>query len=130
MLRPELAGRANRRADCSDLKAGAVFEEFRKDKDGRFIALKAIERLIEECQSPYILLSYSSGGRAAKEEICEAIESRCSKAHVFSIDYRRNVMSGMRWTHDWIRDKEEKNTEFLFLALRKNLWVQNERKWE
>ena len=64
--KPELAGRANRRADCADLKAGSVFEEFRKDKDGRFIALKAIEKLIEESRSPYILLSYSSGGRAGK----------------------------------------------------------------
>ena len=112
---PELAGKANRRADCNDLKAGSVFEAFQRDKDGRFIALKAIERLIEECRSPYMLLSYSSGGRAAKEEICEVIESRCTSARVFSIDYRRNVMSGMRWTHDWTRKREEKNTEFLFL---------------
>ena len=112
---PELAGKANRRADCNDLKAGSVFEEFRKDEEGRFIALKALEKLIRECRSPYILLSYSNGGRAAKEEICAAIEKLCSKSRVFSVDYRRNVMSGMRWTHDWTKETEEKNTEFLFL---------------
>ena len=112
---PELAGKTNRRADCNDRKIGSVFEEFRKDQQGRFIALKAIEKLIKECPSPYILLSYSNGGRATKEEICEVIESQCSKAHVFSIDYKRNVMSGMRWTHDWTKKREEKNTEFLFL---------------
>ena len=113
--KPELAGKAGRRADCNDLKAGSVFEEFRKDEGGRFIALKAIEKLIEESNSPYILLSYSNGGRAGKEDICKVIESRCSNAHVFSIDYRRNVMSGMRWTHDWTKEREGNNTEFLFL---------------
>ena len=112
---PELAGKAHRRADCNDRAAGSVFEEFRKDEKGRFIASKAIERLIEETESPYILLSYSNGGRVAKEEICKMIESRYCDAYMFSIDYRRNVMSGMRWTHDWTKETEGKNTEFLFL---------------
>ena len=112
---PKLAGKTNRRSDCNDLQVGSVFEEFRKDEEGRFIALKAIEKLIEEAPSPYILLSYSNGGRAAKEEICELIKSQCSNARIFSIDYRRNVMSNMRWTHDWTKAKEGKNTEFLFL---------------
>ena len=26
------------------------------------------------------------------------------------IDYKKNVMAGMRWTNDWIKDVEEKNT--------------------
>ncbi len=112
---PELVGKTNRRADCKDQIAGSVFEEFRKNKDGKFMALQSIERLITECPSPYILLSYSNGGRANKEEICEIIERQCKKTQVFSIDYKRNVMSGMRWTYDWVEKKEEKNTEFLFL---------------
>ena len=116
---PELAGKTHRRADCNDLQAGSVFEEFRKDEEGRFIALKAIEKLIKECQSPYILLSYSNGGRATKAEISEVIQDCCSKVQVFSIDYKRNVMSGMRWTHDWTKEKEGTNTEFLFL-MKKN----------
>ena len=112
---PELVGKTNRRADCKDLKVGSVFEEFRKDDKGRFIASKAIEKLIRECPSPYILLSYSNGGRVTKAEICEVIKNQCSKVHIFSIDYRKNVMSGMRWTHDWTKEIEGKNTEFLFL---------------
>ena len=112
---PDLAGKTNRRVDCSDTKSGSLFEEFRKDEEGRFIALKAIEKLIKDCRSPYILLSYSNGGRVTKEEICKVIENQCSNTHIFSIDYRRNVMSGMRWTHDWTNEKEGKNTEFLFL---------------
>ena len=112
---PQLVGKTNRRADCNDQKAGSVFEEFRKDKDGKFIALKAIERLIKECPSPHILLSYSNNGRVTKEEICKIIENQCEAAQIFSIDYKRNVMSGMRWTYDWIKNTEGKNIEFLFL---------------
>ena len=112
---PELAGKTNRRADCNDRMAGSVFEEFRKNTEGKFIALTAIERLIKECPSQYILLSYNNGGRATKEEICAIISKQCKKAHIFSIDYKRNVMSGMRWTYDWTKTKEGKNTEFLFL---------------
>lgn len=33
---------------------------------------------------------------------------------VRDIDYKKNVMAGMRWTNDWVRDAERKNLEFLF----------------
>ena len=113
---PELVGKSNRRVDCKDLKVASVFEEFRKDKQNRFIALKAIERLIRECPTRYILLSYSNGGRATKKEICKVIEKQCQKdPHIFSIDYKKNVMSNMRWTHNWTKKTEQKTTEFLFL---------------
>ena len=112
---PELAGKTNRRADCNDKEAGSVFEEFRKNERGQFVALTAIENLIRKCPSRYILLSYSNGGRATKEEICEIISRRFQKVQIFSIDYKRNVMSGMRWTYDWTKTNEGKNTEFLFL---------------
>ena len=113
--KPRLTGKTNRRADCNDREAGSIFEEFRKNKDGKFIALKAIEKLIKECSSRYILLSYSNGGRATKEEICYIINKQYKKVQIFSIDYKRNVMSGMRWTYDWTKSNEGKNTEFLFL---------------
>ena len=112
---PELAGKTNRRIDCKDQNAGSIFEEFRKNKEGNFIALKAIEKLIENSATPYILLSYSNGGRATKEEIAEIINRQCKKAQIFSIDYQPNVMSGMRWTYNWTKAKEDKNKEFLFL---------------
>ena len=118
--RPKLVGKTNRREDCSDTKGGSLFEEFRKDKEGRFIALKAMERLIGECESPYVLLSYSNGGRVTKEEIYQIIERHSKKVQLFNIDHRRHVMSGMRWTHSWIKSTEEKNKEFLFLIEKKN----------
>lgn len=116
---PALVGKTNRRVDCKDQETGSVFEEFRKSEEGGFIALQAIERLIKECTAPYILLSYSNGGRATKEEICEIIEQHCKSTKVFSIDYKRNVMSGMRWTHNWVKEKENRHLEFLFLMQKK-----------
>jgi len=113
--KPELIGKTNRRADSSDRIAGSVFEEFRKNREGQFLALTAIERLIKECPTKYILLSYNNGGRATKEEISAIISKQCKKAHIFSTDYKRNIMSGMRWTNEWTKSNEGQNTEFLFL---------------
>lgn len=36
------------------------------------------------------------------------------------IDYRRNVMSAMRWTNDWIRESIQPNQEYLFLIENEN----------
>lgn len=112
---PELTGATNRRKDCSDKEAGSVFEEFRKNKAGQFISLRYLDKLIKNCPSPYILLSYSNGGRVKKKEIKSIIEKQCKKLKIFSIDYKKNVMAGMHWTGDWIKEKKEKNIEFLFL---------------
>jgi adenine-specific DNA-methyltransferase len=32
------------------------------------------------------------------------------------MDYRKNVMAGMRWTNEWIAAAESPNREFLFLV--------------
>jgi adenine-specific DNA-methyltransferase len=61
------------------------------------------------------LLSYSSGGRATAEELNEVLRAHGKILEVKEIDYKKNVMAGMKWTKDWIRDTEEKNVEFLFL---------------
>jgi len=53
--------------------AGSVFEEFRKNENGNFIALEALRKLIMNTRSRYILLSYSSGGRATKQELNDII---------------------------------------------------------
>ncbi len=113
---PELVGKSKRRVDCSDQIASTVFEDFRKDeKSNRFVAVLAIEKLIRETQANWIVLSYSNGGRATKEELFNALQS-CGKIKtVHRVDYRKNVMASMRWTDEWLRDEETKNVEFLFL---------------
>ena len=112
---PTLFGKAKRRADTSDAVSASVFEEFRKNDDGRFIVVEAIERLLRQTKTRHIILSYSSGGRATAEELNEVIRRAGRLIDVIEVDYKRNVMGGMRWTNEWVRDAEERNREFLFL---------------
>ncbi len=118
--RPELFGRALRRKDTSDKVSVSVFEEFRRNPaTGRFIAVEAIERLIKNTQARWIILSYSSGGRATADELNEVLQQNGSVVEVVELDYKRNVMAEMKWTNDWIREADGPNREFLFL-LKKN----------
>jgi adenine-specific DNA-methyltransferase len=114
--KPEVFGKARRRADTSDIIAGSVFEEFRRGPSGRFMVIEAIEKLIREIRARYIILSYSSGGRATAEELNEVLNTYGEIIEIEKIDYRKNVMAGMKWTNDWIKETEEKNFEFLFLV--------------
>src|ERR1051325_3543628 len=115
---PPLFGKAKRRADTSDTLSASVFEDFRKSDSGRFVVVEAIERLLQQTKTRHIILSYSSGGRATAEELNDVIRSSGKLLEVVEIDYKRNVMGGMRWTNEWVRDAEAKNREFLFLIER------------
>ncbi|MBZ5522733.1 MAG: DNA adenine methylase [Acidobacteriia bacterium] len=116
---PPLFGRVNRRADTSDAIAASAFEEFRRDDHGEFLAVKAIRRLLAESTAPHVILSYSSGGRATAQELHEVIASSGRLLETLEIDYRRNVMAGMKWTNEWLRDADTPNREFLFLIERR-----------
>ena len=111
---PLLFGKANRRTDSRDVVAGSVFEEFRKDEKGHFIALQAIQKLIHQTNANYILLSYSSGGRATKTALFDIIHSEGKLVKAVEIDYKKNVMGQMRWTNEWI-NSDGKYSEYLFL---------------
>jgi adenine-specific DNA-methyltransferase len=113
--RPRLFGRAKRREDTSDIVAASAFEEFRRGGSGRFICVEAIENLIKKTRADFIILSYSSGGRAGADELFEVLNSHGRVIDVNQIDYKKNVMSAMKWTNDWTRDPGEKNFEYLFL---------------
>ena len=117
--KPTLFGKAKRREDTSDPLAASVFEEFRTDTTGHFLAVEAIAKLIRETQARWILLSYSSGGRATAEQLDEVMQSNGKLLATLELDYKRNVMAGMKWTDKWINDAEKPNREFLFL-LEKN----------
>lgn len=113
--KPELFGRAKRRKDTSDGIAGSVFEEFRKSKDGKFLVIEAIDKLIKGMDSQYIILSYSSGGRATADELIQVLSEAGRILEIEKIDYKRNIMASMRWTNDWVKEIQEPNKEFLFL---------------
>ncbi|MBK7204410.1 DNA adenine methylase [Candidatus Amarolinea dominans] len=114
--RPKLFGKARRRADTSDDVATSVFEDFRRDEDGRFAVVSAIERLIKAAKTRWIILSYSSGGRATAVELNDVLRRNGRLIEIVEIDYRKNVMAGMKWTNEWLRDAEQENHEFLFLV--------------
>lgn len=116
--RPRLFGKVNRREDSRDEVSASVFEEFRKDENGHFIAMQAIRRLIHATDSRYVLLSYSSGGRATKEELYDIIHSAGKLIRTMEIDHRKNVMGQMRWTNTWI-NSDGTNKEYLFLMERR-----------
>lgn len=113
--KPTLFGKAKRRTDTSDTVTNSVFEDFRKNDSGRFIVVEAIERLLKTTRAGHIILSYSSGGRATAEELNDVIASAGRLVEVLEIDYRKNVMAGMRWTNEWVNDAALPNREFLFL---------------
>jgi len=117
--RPRLFGKANRREDSSDRVASSVFEEFRRNCDGRFIAVQSIEDLIKKTQARWIILSYSSAGRATADELNHVLCANGNIIDVVEVDYKKNVMAGMKWTNEWLRDAEHPNREFLFLLEKK-----------
>ena len=112
--KPKLFGKVNRREDSRDTISSSIFEEYRRNNDGKFIAMQSIKDLIEQTNAHYILLSYGSGGRATKEELNDILHSNGKVIAAREINYKKNVMSNMRWTNEWI-NSDGKYTEYLFL---------------
>ena len=111
--KPVLFGKAGRRQDSRDTVSSSIFEEFRKDKSGHYIAINAIKSMLQHVQSDYIMLSYSSGGRATKQDLMDCINTEGKLVKAIEIDYKKNVMANMKWTNEWANDC--KNQEYLFL---------------
>jgi len=65
------------------------------------------------------LLSYSSGGRATAQELNEVLSGCGTILDFIELDYKKNVMSEMKWTNEWIRDCGKPHREFLFLIEKK-----------
>lgn len=113
--KPDLFGKASRRCDSADSKAVSAFEEFRRSAAGRFVAVEAIERLIESTPARWTVLSYSSGGRATARELNDVLSSHGRLLDVVEVEYQKNVMANMKWSHEWTTKAAEPNREFLFL---------------
>jgi adenine-specific DNA-methyltransferase len=116
--KPAVFGKVNRREDSRDQFSASVFEEFRKDENGSFIAMQALRRLVQETKARYILLSYGSGGRATKQELGDIISESGKLLKAVEINYKKNVMGNMRWTNEWV-NSDNKYYEYLFL-MKKN----------
>ena len=112
--KPALFGKANRREDSRDHIAGSVFEAFRRDEAGHFTAMNALNELIKNTRAHYILLSYSSGGRATKKELHDIISNAGKLLKLIEIDHQKHIMGNMRRTNEWI-NSDGKHHEYLFL---------------
>ena len=113
--KPQIFGKANRREDSRDSMASSVFENYKKSKNECFFALEALRELIKATNARYLLLSYSSGGRATKEQLIGMISELGMLKELKKIDHRKNVMSNMRSTNKWLKDDDDKHYEYLFL---------------
>lgn len=113
--KPQLFGKVNRRKDTSDNVAASIFEEFRRDDEGSFVAVRAIDRLLKTTTARWVILSYSSGGRATADELNNVVRRNGRLLEVVELDYKKNVMAGMKWTNEWLREAEQPHREFLFL---------------
>jgi adenine-specific DNA-methyltransferase len=87
--KPLLFGAAGRRKYTSDNVAATVFEEFRKQADGRFMAVQAIEQLIATVQARYVALSYSSGGKATALELNAILNRHGKVIKTIELDYKK-----------------------------------------
>ena len=77
--------------------------------------MQAIHQLLRQTNAGHIILSYSSGGRATAAELSECIADIGKTKKILEIDYKKNVMAGMQWTREWVKEVQEPNREFMFL---------------
>jgi len=115
--KPKLVGVANRREDVGDTISGSIFEEFRKNDEGQYIVIEAIEKLIKNTPAKYVVLSYNNNGRATFKAILEILKAFKKRFSVIEMDYKKNVMATItRTTNEWINDSNGRNKEYLFLV--------------
>jgi len=117
--KPEVFGRARRRIDTKDNGATSVFEDFRRDGEGRFRVLNALRTLLEQVRARWVILSYSSAGRITPQEVYELMSPLGQVTEILKIHYKRHVMSSMSWTKEWSKEKNTPHQEFLFLLQKK-----------
>lgn len=116
--KPAIFGVNNRREDSRDENT-SVFEEYRHDKNGNFLAINAISKLIEVTENPHIIFSYSSGGRATKLQLMEIFETHSKKVKIVEIFHNQNVMKHMASTKEFLREESEKHKEYLVHLIKK-----------
>jgi adenine-specific DNA-methyltransferase len=113
--KPEIFGAVGRRDDSRDGNA-SVFEEFRKDENGNFLAINAVQKLIQNCNSKYVLLSYNSTGGDTQTQLFDFLKTQ-NVVQTLAINYKKNVMSQMTSTKEWLPE-EPKYQEYLFLIFK------------
>ncbi len=71
--------------------------------------------MLTQANAKFIILSYSSGGRATAEDLQETIKKVGELQKIVAVNYKKNVMADMKWTNEWVQEANEPHREFLFL---------------
>ena len=86
---PTLFGKAKRREDTSDRLAASVFEEFRRNDDGRFIAVEAIADLIQMTQARLDIVILQFRRSRTAEQLNEVMQRNGKLLTVLELDYKK-----------------------------------------
>lgn len=113
---PKVVGKINKRADADPAGSYSVFEDYKKDSFGKFLAQIAIEEMIEYSSSPYVLFSYNNNSRVPLKNIVDFLELKKYKYNIDRIDYKKNVMAAMVSTNNWANLQGKENYEVLIFV--------------
>jgi adenine-specific DNA-methyltransferase len=116
--KPELFGVNNRREDSRD-ESSSIFEEYRQDENGNYLAINAIAKLISVTENPHIIFSYSSGGRATKHQLMDIFNTHSKSVNIVEISHNQNVMKNMASTKEFLREESEAHKEYLVHLIKK-----------
>lgn len=97
---PITFGNNNRRLDSKDTHLPNPFEDFRKTGDN-YNSDIAIQNLIDNTNSRYIMFSYNSNGRTKEDKLISIIEKHFSIINIVRIPFRKNIMAYMNTNQKW-----------------------------
>lgn len=115
--KPKVFGVNNRREDSRD-SSSSVFESYKKNASGIYEAVAALEDLIAVTPNEDIILSYSSGGRATRDQLLDMCHSHAKTVRLFEIEHRENVMKHLTSTGEFLQRQETGHYEYL-IALKR-----------
>ena len=110
---PQTFGVNNRRIDSSDKININPFEDFRKT-NGRYNSDIAIEKLIKNTNTKYILFSYNSNGRTLISNLIDIFKKYTKILTIKKTPYKKNIMAYMNSNKYWQNNLE--NYEILILG--------------
>lgn len=110
--KPQLFGKCNRRIDSKDTENWSIFEEYRQNENGIYYSDIALNNLIKQARCEFVMLSYNNNGRTNLECLMDIVSDNGEIVSVIDIEHKRNVMSNMKWTNEWVNNKNT-NREYI-----------------
>jgi len=107
--RPALFGVNARREDSKDKYNHNPFEDYHPH-----VASQALERLIKNARTHYVLLSYNSNGRITIQEIADILCAHGKIIKTIACDFKQNNMAFLTSTKQWL-NTDDAHQEYVFL---------------